>query len=207
MKLTQKKINKALSKVEWPECHLKTEYIDPNILVFNPMARLKCQNCGLYNRVPKCSPSNPPMDVIEKKLKSFKTGIIVVYQSDGTKAWRPEQERPNKPLEGKQLKGTAAGMARFLNYSLHDVTKWLINKYDLVKDEDIITLISGHCQICGKCCLKDKYESVGVVKKCTKGYSSLEAIGIDCFKLLEAIGVKHEVVPWNCVTVVGGIFV
>lgn len=205
-KPTKKQIWKILDKVAWPECMSMVEFINPEIITFTPLARLKCQNCGLYNRTPKCSPNNPSMEEMKNLIHSFKYGIIFVFQSDGAVAWKKDQVLNRPPMVGKQLKGTAAGMARSLNNTLHDISKYMRSQFDLKKDKEIVTLISGHCDVCGKCPLKDKYTSPGIMKECTKGYASLEAVGIDCYRLMKDVGVDHEIIPWNKVTLIGGIF-
>ena len=207
MKITDKELKDVMKKICRPPAFLDYFIIDPSKVKFTPLARLKCQNCGLYNRVPRCAPNVPSLEESEKKIHSMNKGLILVYQNDGSKPWKKGVKRDG-PLQGKKLKGTAAGMARLLNQNIYDIVMNLCyNNESLIKDKNIIGLISGHCQLCGKCPMKDKYDSPGVMKKCKKGFSALEAIGIDCFNLMDLIDVKHEKVPWNFVTLIGGVFV
>jgi predicted metal-binding protein len=205
MKLDKKYIiDKGLKMVNFPECYLGTYIVDPKIIKFTPLARLKCQNCGLYNRVPKCAPNNQSLNDTAKFIHNLEYAVFIVYQSDGSKSWKNEPLN-REPIKGMKLKGTAAGMAIRLNKVIDLLVKYYIRELNLKRNKEIIGMISGHCDICGKCQLKDKYETPGVTKQCNKGYASLEALGIDCFDLYRKLKVKHEEIPWNFVTLIGGV--
>jgi len=204
--MTKNDIQQILDKQVYPQCHLLTRIIDPKIVIFDPMARMKCQNCGLFNRTPRCAPNVPVLYEIKDQMRSkLKHGIIVIYQNDGSKTWREDQVRDGV-IKGKRLKGAAAGMAKVLNMRIHEITQLMMNQFELKKDRNIFSFITGHCNICGKCPLKDKYVGVGRVRDCKKGYSSMEAVGVDVFDLYDKLEIKYEIIPWNIVTLVGGIF-
>lgn len=167
--------------------------IKPNIVPFDLIARLKCFQCGLYDRAILCPPylfqTYPQFKTIKSTKKffnSFDYMVIFVFQNDGTKSWKIDKRELShidfKKKIAKQLKGTEAGQSREIGR--------LTRKYsNIFKKAGYKTfgLLPGHCDLCAfKCPNRDH-------PPCKhKGMPSLEACYIDVYKLLRILNIHYE---------------
>lgn len=196
-------MQKVINKLRYPENLSQIIYINPQQITFNLIARLKCYQCGLYSRGILCPPllwqTYKQFKTIKSSIEfvnSFKKAIIFIWKNDGTKSWKiNKQELSHIQLKkkiGKQLKGTEAGQSRELGTLMRkykkEVTK---NGYEC------FTLLQGACNLCGKFCPNREKPPCK-----RKGMPSLEAIGIDVYKLLKTLNVSYEYPVENYLTCV-----
>lgn len=164
-----------------------------NSIPFSPHARLKCQNCGLFNRGTLCPPrigNTYPFLRTIKEAKEWLGGAQVVYifvwQNDGTRPWKVDW---NEILHIEFLKITGRRFKGVEHASAKALTKIMKKLEDDMNDvlavnktySEAMALIPGHCDLCGRYCPLREYPD----SKCKKGgMPSMEAIGIDVYKLL-----------------------
>lgn len=162
---------------------------------FSPHARLKCQNCGLFNRGALCPPrlgnSYPhlaPMQAAENWLSRAKKIFILIWKNDGTKPWTVNWDDVAhiefKKVGGRRLKGvehaSAKAITRFMKQLEDDIN------VIIPRNLKAYGFIPGHCDLCGRYCpLRERRNS-----RCKKGgMPSMEALGIDVYELLDSLSV------------------
>jgi len=148
---------------------------------------------GLYSRAILCPPhlfqtytQFKTFKSTREFINSFDRALVFIWKNDGTKSWKLDKRELShiefKIKKGKQLKGTEAAQSREITL--------LMRKYRNIfkkNNYETFTLIPGHCDLCAfKCPNRDN-------PPCKmKGFPSLEAIGIDVYKLLEKMKVAYE---------------
>lgn len=189
-----KPIMEIVDNLKYPESLYRIFRLRPGWIMdtFDLMPRLKCQNCGLWKRAILCPPylwKTYPQFKSFKSTKNFirTSSIIVVFiwKNDGTKSWKIDKRDLShiefKKKIGMQLKGTEIAQSKM-------ITKLMKGYERKIKKEGykVFSLIAGHCDLCGKCPNRDN-------PPCKiKGMPSLEAIGIDVFKLLDKLKIKYQ---------------
>lgn len=158
---------------------------------FTPHARLKCQNCGLFNRGTLCPPrlsnSFPQFETIKlakKWITESKVVLIFIWRNDGTRPWKIDWDEVAHieflKVEGRRLKGVEHASAKALTKVMKDLENEVNDA--LPKGSRAHAFIPGHCDICGRYCPLRDYPKA----KCNKGgMPSMESIGIDVYKLLD----------------------
>lgn len=182
-----------MDNLKYPESLSQIHYLYPFNLPLDLVARLKCYNCGLYKRAILCPPylwqtyeQFRTYKSTKKFLRSFDTAVVFAWRNDGSRSWKLDKRELShvelKPKKGRQLKGTEAGQSRELCKLMRTYRKE-VRKHGY----NAFAFIPGHCDSCGgKCPDRDN-------PPCKKGgMPSLEAAGIDVYKLLENIGVEYE---------------
>ena len=164
---------------------------------FSPHSRLKCQNCGLFNRGTLCPPrlgnTYPQLKTIKGARAWFRQSKevwVIVWKNDGTKPWiRDWKELSHicfKEVGGRRLKGIEHASAKAITKFMKELeTK--IN--DIFGKRSCFAFIPGHCDLCGRYCpLRENKKA-----HCKKGgMPSMESTGIDVYRLLTILGVD-----WN----------
>lgn len=197
-----KLIDGIKERITWADCLYGIFPIKVEDIPLNPLTRLKCQNCGLSGRHPTCPPNVPSYDLCKEFFSSFKKGLIFVFKSDGKISWKEEGEFVPKDYSGRQLKGVEAGMSRYIRQKMYGVREYVEDKGFFAE-----MFLPGHCLNgpCGKknCPLRDKRKGYRNVTCGFDGTRSLEAMCIDCFKLMDFINVDYDLVVQKEVTLVG----
>lgn len=168
--------------------------VNPTSIPFSPHARLKCQNCGLFNRAALCPPrlgiSYPHFRTLDSAKKWISTAsvYVIVWQNDGTKPWKVDWDDVShiefKKIGGRRLKGVEHASAKAIANFMKSLEKDISSR--LPQGFKVYGLIPGHCDICARYCpLRSLPKAI-----CKKGgMPSLEAIGIDVYKLLNNLGI------------------
>lgn len=154
-----------------------------------------------FNRAILCPPllfqTYPQFSTFESTrqfIDSFDKAIVFIWKNDGTKSWKINKEELKhiefKKKIGKQLKGTEAGQSR-------ELCRLMKSYRSTFKKEGhkVFSLIPGHCDLCG---FKCPNRSNPPCKR--NGMPSLEAIGIDVYKLLDNLKVPYEYPVENILT-------
>ncbi|MBU0907553.1 MAG: DUF2284 domain-containing protein [Nanoarchaeota archaeon] len=178
-------------------------FIKPKVIPFDLIARLKCFQCGLYARALLCPPyvwqTYSQFKTYESTIdfvSSFDWAILLIWKNDGTKSWKPDPKELShitfKRKFGKQLKGTEVGMSKEIIHLMRQYRNNLEKK-----GFECFGLVNGHCDFCaGKCPNRDH-------PPCKRnGMPSLEAIGIDLYRLLEKLKIDYEYPVINYLTLV-----
>lgn len=190
------KIEKLFESLKVPEALSDESQIVPIKTVYKSIdvvARLKCFNCGLYCRAILCPPylfqTYPQFKSYKSTkewIKTFDAAILFIWKNDGSKSWTIDPGKLShlelKPKFGKQLKGTETSQSREMCR--------LTAKYRAIARKtfsEAFGLINGHCDLCAfKCPNRDN-------PPCKKGgMPSLEAIGIDVYRLYTMLGIEYE---------------
>lgn len=122
--------------------------------------------------------------------------MLFVWQNDGTKPWKDPEELTHITFEkktGLKLKGTEAGQSKAIGNLMYQYQA-KVRKAGF----ETFGFLNGHCDRCKgrKCPQRDN-------PPCKKhGMPSLEAIGIDVYKLMEAYGIEYE---YPCVSYITAI--
>jgi len=168
---------------------LKYEHI-----VFSVIVQLKCQNCGEYLSKYKCPPYVPKYWQTRELLKRFNFFRLII----ATESSKPWYER-NKPYgTNEYLKLYRAGeTANIIAVSrLHHSILYYKSSLDLHNIRNIAYSHGGGCRACGP-------RPCGVLSNepCRhpdKAMPSPEAVGIDLYTTVRALGINLEVPPkWN----------
>lgn len=187
-----KNLEKNLKKLNFPENFVEYKIIKPDLIKINALARLKCQNCGLFSRAILCPPllflTYPQFKTLvltKKWICEWDYAVILIFKNDGTKAWKDRNELSHidfKIKQGKQLKGTEAAGSRALCFSMF---KW---RHQLKRGGiEAFGLINGHCDFCAHKCPKRNNPP------CRRhGMPALESIGIDCYDLMERLHIEYQ---------------
>jgi len=160
-------------------------------------ARVKCSNCGLYSRGLLCPPllaqTYSQFTTIDSSRKFFsekiKTAAIIVFKNDGTIPWKRNVAElahiEMKKRFGRQLKGVENGSAKAINKYMRTLETKTRKEFDV----ETMSLICGHCDICPGSHRCPNREN----PPCRKmGMTSLEATGLDVYKILDRLGVSYE---------------
>lgn len=161
---------------------------------FSPHSRLKCQNCGLFNRGTLCPPrlgnSYPHLATIRgarKWLRKAEYVYVFVWQNDGTKPWVIDWEDVAhlyfREISGRRLKGVEHASAKA-------ITKFMKKLEDHangnLSQHNAFAFIPGHCDLCARYCPIREVPKA----RCRKGgMPSMESIGVDVYNLLDYLGV------------------
>jgi len=196
-------LKKIIDNFEFPECLSEIRYIKPSKIPLDLIARFGCLHCGLWSRSISCPPylwqTYKQFKTIQstvKFIRSFDTAIVFVWKNDGTKSWKVNKEELShiefKIKKGRQLKGTEAGQSRELT-RLTAIYRAKLRK----SGYKCFGLIQGPCNLCAfKCENRDN-------PPCVRGcLPSLEAIGIDVYKMLENLDIDYEFPVINSLTAV-----
>jgi len=184
---------KILADNFWSSFKVKGELLADCISLFS---RFKCQNCGLYGRAILCPPylaqTMSQFETIDECRNYYrhnvKSAFVFVFKNDGTLPWKRDIKELShiefKKRYGRQLKGVENGSAKEINRQMKKI------QTRLRKDgHNARSLIAGHCDVCKghhRCPNREN-------PPCKKlGMTSLEATGIDVYKLLNKLGVPYE---------------
>lgn len=176
----------------------KMEFINGSIIHdhITLFARFKCQNCGLYSRSLLC-PSL--LTLTYKQFESIdscrffyknnvKEAVIFVFKNDGTILWKRDKNElahiTFKKRFGRQLKGVENGSAKEINKQMKKL-QIRMNKIGY----NTQSLIAGHCDICPGSHRCPNRENPPCKNK---GMPSLEATGIDVYKLLRTLEIPYQ---------------
>jgi len=168
--------------------------IKPQEIPITAYARIMCTHCGLYNRAILCPPllySTYPqfktIDASRSYLDSFRWAFVYVFKNDGAiRFWYKKEQGQFDHLQmkrrkGRELKGIEAVGSRYITRLMKKVQT--ANRKQGYK---VFTLIPGHCDLCARKC--PNRES----PPCKRGgLPSLEAIGINVYKMLDQLGVEY----------------
>jgi predicted metal-binding protein len=194
---------KWVKKEEFPPFIDSIIVIDPKDLPISATARLGCQGCGLYNRAILCPPllkqTYPQFATLNSSIEYFREFsfvFIYVFKNDGTKAWWLPSEHDNyKHLnliqrKGRSLKGAESSSARWLTRMMRKI-KAQNEKNGFLVD----CFIQGHCDFCAKKCPNRNNPP------CVRGgLASMEATGINVYRLLSELDIKYEYPVINYLT-------
>jgi len=160
-------------------------------------SRFKCQNCGLYGRAILCPPmlamTYPQFITIESSRefyqKKVECGAVLVFKNDGTIPWKINEEElahiTFKERYGRQLKGVENGSAKAINKYMRRIQTCLRRQYNI----KAMSLIAGHCDVCPgshRCPNRSN-------PPCKhNGLTSLEATGLDVYKILRKLKIEYE---------------
>jgi predicted metal-binding protein len=189
----KKSLTRLVDKLPNPETLYRIYLIHPLGIPLDAMARLKCFQCGLMARAILCPPylaqTYPQFRTLEttkKFFSKFKKAVVFVWKNDGTKSWKIDKRELGhidfRIKKGKELKGTEIAQSRELSTLMRNYRKeFRKNGFDC------FGFIAGHCDFCGgKCPERDE-------PPCNKGgMPSLEAVGIDVYKMLENLQVEYQ---------------
>lgn len=149
---------------------------------------------GLYNRAILCPPllsqtypQCADLESIRDWLADWRYAIVLVFKNDGTKAWEVNKSKLSridfKIKKGMELKGTEVASSKAICRLMR---KWRtkLKKQGL----EVFGLINGHCDQCrGRKCPNRGNPP------CRKGgMPALEALGIDCYELLEELNIPYQ---------------
>ena len=201
-------IKSVLKEIKKPENLDEVKIIKPNKVPFDDIARLKCFQCGIYNRAILCPPylfeTYPQFETIKKTKKffnSFDRMLIFIFKNDGSKSWllnKSELSHINLvPKKAKQLKGTEAGQSRAIGKLMR---KWS-NQFRK-KGYKTFPFINGHCDLCAFKCPNRDHPPCRL-----HGMPSLESCFIDVYQLLKNLDIPFEYPVETFVTGVTGILV
>lgn len=173
--------------------------LDPRKIPISPHARLKCQNCGLYNRGTLCPPrigrTYPHFSTLNKSFKWLRSAeyiFVFIWQNDGTRPWKVDWNEVKHidfgKAGGRRLKGVEHASAKAITRFMKRLEKDM-NKAFHENGEDHVrayAFIPGHCDLCSHFCPLRNYP----LAKCKRGgMPSMESIGIDVHMLLERLGI------------------
>ena len=164
--------------------------------------------CIEYHRAVLCPPylwqTYPQFKTFKSTrnfLKSFDFVAVFVWKNDGTKSWKIDKTELShiefKKKIGKQLKGTEAAQSRIITTLMNNYRRE-VSKHGF----NCFALIPGHCDLCGGRC-----PNRGNPPCRRKGMPSMEAIGIDVYKLLEKIKEPYEYPVMNYITSVTALLI
>jgi len=183
----------SINDIKKPESLNIIKIMNPKLIPFDLMARLKCFQCGIYNRAILCPPylfqTYPQFKTIKstrKFMNSFDYMVVFVFQNDGTKSWKIDKRELShielKKKVAKQLKGTEAGQSREIGKLMRKYS----NKFKKLGYKTF-PLINGHCDLCAhKCPRRDN-------PPCPNhGMPSLESCYIDVYELLRILNINYE---------------
>lgn len=156
--------------------------IDPRTIVYSVGSGFNCQNCGLYNRHPFCSPDSPTLVEAKEYMSRFDSAVVLISQNDGTSPW---SERPTelshvefRPRIGFALRGAEMGTSRYLQRKMKEIEYKVRAKGFYAQ-----SFLSGHCELCGKCPVKGMRDKADKQISCPLGgMPSLESWFVDVYR-------------------------
>ncbi|RLI71404.1 hypothetical protein DRO91_05675 [Candidatus Heimdallarchaeota archaeon] len=161
------------------------------------LARLKCQNCGLYGRAILCPPllyqTYRQYSTIASSKRFYeekvKLGAIFVFKNDGTTPWKRNVSELShiefKKRIGRQLKGVENGSAKAINKYMKEIETAMKKRHGLMAH----SLICGHCDICKGSHRCPNRENPPCKRK---GMPSMEATGLDVYDILNKLEINYE---------------
>jgi predicted metal-binding protein len=121
-----------------------------------------------------------------KFIDRFDFAVIFIWKNDGTRSWKVNKKElahiDFKIKKGKQLKGTEVSQSRELCKIMRRYRKVFQDK-----GYKVFGSIPGHCDFCGHKCPQ---RSNPPCKR--RGMPSMEAMGIDVYKLLEDCHIEYQ---------------
>lgn len=175
----------------------------PKHLPIDGYARTMCTHCGLYNRAILCPPllaqTYPQFATIDSSkawFDTFRWAYVYIFKNDGTKRWwyKKEHERYQHIAlvkhKARKLKGVEASSSRKLTHMMRKIKN--VNRK---AGFEVETFIQGHCDLCARKCPNRENPP------CHKGgLASMEATGINVYKLLRQLGIPYEYPVINYLT-------
>jgi len=139
------------------------------------------------------------LESIRSWLSKWQYVVVLVFKNDGTKAWEVDKKKLShinfKVKQGMELKGTEVASSKTLCGLMY---KWQLG---LKKDGiDVFGLLNGHCD--NPACGGKKCPNRGNPPCRRRGMPAMEAVGIDCYELLEDLNIHYEYPAVNFVTTV-----
>ena len=177
--------------------------MDPKDIPVSAYARIMCQHCGLWGRAILCPPllyqTYPQYTTIKSTKEYFKTfdkAYVYVFKNDGSLRWWYKNQNIKfehiklKSRRGRQLKGCEASSAKNLTKIMKKV-----KISNTRQGFNVESLIQGHCDLCEHKCPNRNNPP------CYRGgLPSLEATGINVYKLLEKLKIEYEYPVVNYLT-------
>jgi len=156
--------------------------VDPMDIVFSAGSGFNCQNCGLFNRHPFCSPDSPGYRESVEIVQGYKRAVIFIIQNDGNEPWADDPtELSHVKFENKKgfgLRGAEAGTTRYLQKNMK-MLEARARQLGLRAQ----AFISGHCELCGKCPVKGHRDAQNMQVSCPLGgLPSLETWWMDVYR-------------------------
>lgn len=156
--------------------------VDPMDIVFSTGTGFNCQNCGLYNRHPFCSPDSPGYRESVEIIQGYKKAVIFVTQNDGNDPWADDPTEVShvkfETKKGFALRGAEAGTTRYLQKNMK-----MIEFHARRMGYRAQAFISGHCELCGRCPVKGHRDSQNKQVSCPLGgLPSLETWWQDVYR-------------------------
>ena len=184
--------------------------LKPQQLPISALARVFCQNCGLWGRAILCPPllyeTYPQFKTLASSREYFNEFdyiYLYIWKNDGTKRWWFKKNADDfahltlKRQKGRQLKGVEASSARYLTRLMRK-----IKAKNSARGYVVDAFICGHCDICARKCPNRENPP------CNRGgMPSMEATGINVHKLLEQQGIDFDWPPISYLTQVTAIAV
>jgi len=187
-----------LNKYKFPWNFSEAFKISGKDIPLSVHARLKCQNCGLFNRGTLCPPRLGNTYSYFATLKKSREWLdrsfavyIFIWKNDGTKPWLVDWDNIShirfEKRTGRRLKGVEHASAKAITKFM----KKLEDDWNIVsnKGSNMSALIPGHCDVCSHYCPLRNFPNA-VCKK--GGMPSLEAIGVDVYTLLRSLDVNYH---------------
>lgn len=156
--------------------------INPMDIVFSTGTGFNCQNCGLYNRHPFCSPDSPGYRESVRIIEGYEKAVIFVTQNDGNDPWSDDPTDLShikfETKKGFGLRGAEAGTTRYLQQYMK-LLEHKARTFGLRAQ----AFISGHCELCGRCPVKGYRDTDNKQISCPLGgLPSLETWWIDVYR-------------------------
>jgi len=185
---------KYVKKKSFPPSLDQIVKIKPSKVPISAYARILCTHCGLTNRAILCPPllylTYNQFKTISKSKKyfnSFQWAFIYVFKNDGTKRFWYEKEQEQydhlrlKKRKGRELKGIEAVGSRYITKLMKKIRT--VNRKQGYK---VFTFTMGHCDICARKCPNRENPPCKL-----GGLPSLEAAGVNVYKLLDQLGIEY----------------
>lgn len=156
--------------------------VNPMDIVFSTGTGFNCQNCGLYNRHPFCSPDSPGYREAISIIQGYENAVIFVTQNDGNDPWADDPTELShikfETKKGFALRGAEAGTTRYLQKNMK-----MIEAHARKIGYRAQAFISGHCELCGRCPVKGHRDDFGIQICCPlNGLPSMETWWIDVYR-------------------------
>jgi len=196
------KLNRILNKeinTHFAKNLNRVDFVDGKFLAdcITLFSRFKCQNCGLYGRAILCPPmlamTYPQFETIKSSRKFYseevKIGAVLTFKNNGTIPWKINENELShiefKKRFGRQLKGVENGSAKAINKYMRRMQTCLRQVYNL----NAMSFIAGHCDVC-----PDSHRCPNRSNPPCKhnGLTSLEATGLDVYKILQKLKIEYE---------------
>lgn len=147
-------------------------FIPSRLLIPEERIRSYCyeDKCGCYNKHLMCPPNTETVSEIRRKLKSFKTGILLQYTDN------VNVRDDNEGLKKTKLK---------LHHIVLEIEKYLKEN---MGPEYLLGMIGGSCELCDECA---GYRNEPCVFP-EKARTSMEALAIDVIGLLRKLKLDSE---------------